>query len=162
MLNLNIQDLPNKTATIISLYDAALQLLASLLTKKKLDPAVESIQSKLIQGFANPELNLSDILSESGYSKDHIRRKFREELGMTPGDYLKTLRIEYAKKLLSQKEFLHLSISDISSMCGYYDEHYFSKVFRSETGLSPREHMKNSQAEIPDIRILTRKDFPQT
>ena len=50
----------------------------------------------------------------------------------------------YAKQLLEQKKLLNLSIGDIAGMCGYYDERYFSRVFRAKTGMSPREYLLQS------------------
>ena len=73
-----------------------------------------------------------------------MRRKFREQTGLTHTEYLARLRVDHAKQLLEQKKLLNLSIGDIAGMCGYYDERYFSRVFRAKTGMSPREYLLQS------------------
>ena len=114
---------------------------------------VEQIQNRLILSFTDPEINISEILMESGYTKDYMRRRFCAEIGMTPGEYLTELRIRYARQLLDQKSHLQLSISSISMMCGYYDVHYFSRIFRRKTGLSPREYIKSHEQNMPEDYI---------
>lgn len=61
---------------------------------------------------------------------------FKNHFGITPNRYIVNLKTEYAKQLLELKE---LSVSEISEICGFSDIYYFSKVFKSETGLSPSE-----------------------
>lgn len=122
------------------LYKAAMELLTGWLSDSRADPAVEQIQNELVASFADPDLKITDLLAASGYSPDYIRRRFQTAAGMTPSEYLTSLRITYARELLRQKEKLHLSVSDIGLMCGYYDVHYFSRVFRQSTGLSPRKY----------------------
>lgn len=122
------------------LYKAALELLAGWLSDGRADPAVEQIQNELVASFTDPELKITELLAGSGYSPDYIRRRFQTAVGMPPGEYLTGLRVTYARELLRQKEKLHLSVSDIGLMCGFYDVHYFSRVFRQATGLSPRKY----------------------
>lgn len=77
----------------------------------------------------NPEINLTAMIADSGYSANYIRRKFRAETGMTPGEYLTGLRITFARELLERRGALKLSVNDVSFMCGFYDVRYFSRVF---------------------------------
>ena len=62
---------------------------------------------------------------------------FKNHFGITPNRYIVKLKTEYAKQLLAVGE---LSVSEISELCGFADIYYFSKVFKSETGLSPSEY----------------------
>lgn len=47
------------------------------------------------------------------------------------------LRMELAQKLLAQKE---LPVKEIAGRCGYSDQFYFSRIFKKQTGLSPKEY----------------------
>ncbi len=152
MLRLHYQA-PDHEAVILSLHNAALQLLNLWAARDFIDPIVEYIQARLISSFTDPEINITSILLESGYSKDYIRRKFYREMGVTPNEYVTNLRINYAKQLLSQKKVLKLSVADVSAMCGYYDSGYFSRIFRKSTGVSPQNYVEvtvPAQRPLPD------------
>ena len=46
-------------------------------------------------------------------------------------------QMELAQKLLAQKE---LPVKEIAGRCGYSDQFYFSRIFKKQTGLSPKEY----------------------
>ncbi len=143
-LNLHYQKKLEERPVVLSLFRAAMQLLAAWMAGGSAVPLVDQVKSRIIAGFADPELDLKEILSSGNYTENYMRRKFREQTGLTPTEYLARLRVDYAKQLLEQKKLLNLSIGDIAGMCGYYDERYFSRVFRAKTGMSPREYLLQS------------------
>jgi AraC-like DNA-binding protein len=69
---------------------------------------------------------------------------------MTPKEYLTDIRISYAKKLLREQDQSHSSIADIGVMCGYTDAKYFSRIFRSATGLAPSDFAAQYRCEISE------------
>ena len=58
-------------------------------------------------------------------------------MGMTPMQYITFLRITRAKELLRSTDY---SIQEISSMVGYENPLYFSRIFKKQTGYSPSEY----------------------
>jgi YesN/AraC family two-component response regulator len=62
---------------------------------------------------------------------------FQHELGMTPWVYLTRFRVAHACALLRTTSE---SVTDIAVSVGFDDPGYFSKVFRGETGMTPREY----------------------
>ncbi len=67
---------------------------------------------------------------------------FKNHFGVTPNRHIIKLKTEYAKQLLAVGE---LSVSEVSELCGFSDIYYFSKVFKSEIGLSPSEFRLGSE-----------------
>ncbi len=131
----------DKNDTALSLlYHLILELLGEKDAAEHGDPIAEAVRRRLLAEYQDPELSLTDILTATGYQKDHIRRRFRAVYGMPPSEYLTTLRIENAKRLLLRRRELSLSISQIATMCGYYDGLYFSRVFKKTTGISPKDY----------------------
>ena len=84
--------------------------------------------------------NNRDYAIFCGMSKYHFIRVFNAEYGMTPHAYFVHLKIEKSKFLLRET---NMSIGDISQILYFDDPLYFSKVFKKETGLSPRAWRRN-------------------
>ncbi|MBE0655889.1 MAG: helix-turn-helix transcriptional regulator, partial [Bacteroidales bacterium] len=79
-------------------------------------------------------ISRTQIATAIGISEDYLTRLFKQELGMTPWDYLNRYRILEARRLLHET---HHSIGRIGKMVGFSDASYFNRVFRRVTGLPP-------------------------
>jgi two-component system response regulator YesN len=88
------------------------------------------------QHFEDADLSLSDVASRVNLSPSHFSVVFSHETCQTFKDYLTETRIKKAKELL---RMTILKSAEISYQVGYNDPHYFSYVFRKNTGLSPTE-----------------------
>lgn len=80
------------------------------------------------------EVSLENISSELGYSRYYIAHVFAEYSGMSVMDYLLLIRINLAKKLLTDREN---SVRDIAEACGYRNLSSFCVAFRKKTGQTP-------------------------
>lgn len=124
-----------------TLFDALLHLIEDYRKVTSPDPVVSALIHTITTSYNDPEFQVTDALVATGYSKDHIRRRFEQITGMTPNAYLRSVRIRYAARLLKQKNTLHLPVHEIALMSGYYDAAYFCRIFRRETGLTPTEYI---------------------
>lgn len=128
-----------------SITDNLVQVLEQLVFgrtgEKQLHSGTESIISMIVEHYSEPDFRISDILSSLGYCEDHARRIFFRETGMSPLEYLTGIRIEHAKKLLSENYRLHYTIAEVATASGYSDISYFSRVFKKHTGMSPRAYL---------------------
>ena len=129
-----------------SLYELILRKVGEDLREPPEDPLVESIKQRLMLSVHDPECSVNQILQKMGYHPDYLRRRFVGRVGKTPQEYLLSLRMTNARALLEQKEARGLSIAEIGVLCGYYDPHYFSRVFKKEMGYSPREYVMRHNA----------------
>jgi len=79
-------------------------------------------------------VTLVDLSGVAGLSRRHFVRAFRESVGDTPLGYVRTLRIEEAKRRLSQRS---QSITEVALDCGFSHAQHFATAFRRATGLTP-------------------------
>lgn len=84
-------------------------------------------------------LSRSEVADAIGVNEDYLTRIFKQELGISPWDYLNRYRIFQAKELLRQT---HDSVGHIGQRVGFSDASYFSRVFRRLTGVSPGTYRK--------------------
>lgn len=83
------------------------------------------------------DIGVADMAAVAGVSARECSRCFRTQLGTTPMEYLLTLRIGKACEMLQNGNY---SIGEIAMNCGFSSSSYFSKQFRSKTGMSPRAY----------------------
>ena len=95
----------------------------------------------LSQRFSDPNLMLQDVAGEVGMSQSHFSTVFAQETGLTFTQYLTALRIGKAKELLSATA---MRSSEIAFAVGYNDAHYFSYMFKKQTGMTPSEYRKEN------------------
>jgi AraC-like DNA-binding protein len=82
-----------------------------------------------------------DALAEQVFlSHSGLIWKFKQELNTTPSNYLRILRLRYAKQLLLNYSY---SITEISEMCGYSNPYYFTNAFRGFFGMSSSDFRKH-------------------
>lgn len=127
------------------LFDTVLRLIAEWSQAEPADPVVSAVLRSIQEGYSDPEFRVTQALLESGYSKDHLRCRFQQATGTTPNKYLRRIRIQHARQLLRQNAALHMSIGEISLLCGFYDPAYFCRSFQAETGMSPSAYMKTGK-----------------
>lgn len=100
----------------------------------KLAPAIAHIEQHY-----HETLSVAELADISHYSERQFNRLFKSAFGCLPSKYIKRMRIQKARELLIDTQ---LSITEIAHCCGYPDSSYFSKLFQSEVGFSPRDFRK--------------------
>ena len=122
-----------------SLFEGLMGLLTADLDTAPLDTYVQMLKAKIISEFPDPDFQLKDAWKVIPVNGDHLRRRFKAALGMTPHAYLTQMRMEHAKQLLSQGNPEALTISQVAFRSGYYDPLYFSRAFKKYTGIMPSQ-----------------------
>lgn len=93
-----------------------------------------------ISEHSNEDISLDVLGQRVGLSPIYISKMFKEKLGINYIDFLTECRIDKAKKLLADPE---KSIKEITFEVGYHEPNYFSKVFKKNTAVSPKEYRKS-------------------
>ena len=83
------------------------------------------------------DLSLRTIAETLNISSSYLSTIFKKETGMTITDFIAQRRVERAKELLRTTR---LQIQTIAQHCGIVDVHYFSKIFKKITGMTPKAY----------------------
>jgi two-component system response regulator YesN len=83
------------------------------------------------------DITLEDVSKEVNVSPNYFSKLFKDETGSNFIDYVTTLRIEKAKKLLSDSKCYN---KEICYQIGYSDPNYFSRIFKKIVGVTPTEY----------------------
>ena len=85
-------------------------------------------------------ITLQDVAAHVYLSPNHLSRLFKEAAGETFSKYAIKHKIEHAKRMLLSSSS---KVCDIGAQIGYRDTHYFIRVFKAYTGMSPAEYRRN-------------------
>ena len=88
-------------------------------------------------------ISLENIANHFGIGKYSLSRIFSNVLHQNFNHYLNSLRINYAKHLLTTSDY---SITRISVECAYNNQQTFNRVFKEFTGTTPKEYRKKFQS----------------
>ena len=83
------------------------------------------------------DISISDLAETFNLNPTYMSRVFKQQTGRTPTRFLTDLRVNAAKKLLSESP--GLEIKEVAARIGFEDQGYFSRLFKKETGTSPLE-----------------------
>ena len=98
----------------------------------------------LIEGNLSGDLSLTRLARELNVNSSYLSTLFKRETGNTVTDFITDRRIRHAKQLLKSSR---LQIQTVSQHCGFEDVHYFSKVFKRLTGVSPKQYRQNNMGK---------------
>ena len=97
----------------------------------------EDMIAYLNEHYNDPELNLTKMEQIFSRGRTSINEYFKQHLNMTPIEYINYLKIEKAKYYLDSSS---MKIIDISNELNFSNQHYFSKVFKDYTGMTPSQY----------------------
>ena len=111
---------------------------------------------KYIQFNYSHDISVDDIAKAVGVSRSHLYRVFMSNVGQSPIDYLTNYRVGEACSLLKSS---NLSIAEIAVSVGFFDQFYFSRVFKKVKGVPPSKYLatmdKDPHAATPVPAIST-------
>lgn len=98
---------------------------------------------------ADPRRTLAELAREAGLSARHLARLFRSETGMTPGQYLESVRLEAARALLEAGED---PVDTVAEAAGFGSAETMRRVFQQALGIAPtayRARFRSTRSSPP-------------
>ena len=114
------------------------ELIHTLLKRSPEEKTVNDIISFIRERLGDTTLSVPHICEAFSISESSLRRLFKRELGMSPIEYVKGLRLSLAKDMLLQGD---ISVGEVAELCGYSSLYYFSRDFKRKTGVAPSAWM---------------------
>ncbi|MBN1436132.1 MAG: helix-turn-helix transcriptional regulator [Sedimentisphaerales bacterium] len=126
--------------TLLTAFAIVLEALqGTQVTPEKLHFTTVKCKQMIANDSANPDLSVEYLAQQLHCSADYLSHLFHREAGIKLTQYINEERITKAKYLL---ETSSLNIAETARACGYRDQSYFARVFRKNTGQSPRDFRK--------------------
>ena len=105
---------------------------------RRLGPVLQHMQAHLADSVRR-----DDLARAAGLSAAQFHVVFRQNMGVSPGKYLQTLRLRRAQQLLISTA---LPVKKVANTCGYADPFVFCKFFKRLSGYSPTEYRMRTMA----------------
>lgn len=87
------------------------------------------------------KITLDQLAKRTGYTTYYLSKKFKQEVGSTPAEYIRRQRLKRAAYLL---RVTHEDIQDISIQLQFSSQSYFSESFRREFGMTPTKYRRKN------------------
>ena len=86
----------------------------------------------------NSEYSVEDLSADVGMHRMNLYRKLQSIAGMTPSEFIRTMRLKRAAQLLQNDP--NLTVSEVSDMVGFNTSKYFTKYFKDLFGVTPSQY----------------------
>lgn len=90
------------------------------------------------------KLSVETVAYEIGVSASHLTALFRRQMNISPGEYIRRVKLEESKALIREGR---MNFSQIAATLNYSTIHHFSRQFKDNFGVSPSEYAKSLQTE---------------
>lgn len=135
------------------LYQFICELMGQLQNQRSVQASPDIVlqaASYMDEHYAEP-ITADTLAALFNCSSRTMQRMFSKRLALGPIDYLMQIRIDKAKELLRRT---NAGLKDIAEAVGYVDSYYFSRLFKSYTGVSPstyREAMVQARGDESEL-----------
>ena len=97
---------------------------------------IAKIQGVIAEQLADENFSIDTLSEQMNMSRSNFYRKIKALSGMSPNDYLKTLRMNRAAELIMSGT----RISEVAAQVGFTSSSYFAKCFKAQYGVLPKEY----------------------
>jgi YesN/AraC family two-component response regulator len=112
---------------------------------------MEKVIALINKNITDPNLN-GEMLSDGvGMSRVHMHRKLKELTNQSARDFIRTVRLQEAGKLLKSKK---LTVSQVYTAVGFTNLSHFSNSFKEFYGMSPKKYMEGGA-----VKTRARKSY---
>ncbi len=111
-------------------------------------PVVISLKEDIESGAGDCTYSVEAAMRRLPLNYDYVRKLFKKEMGLTPHEYLVSVRMERAGNIILSgisNRYSSFTVGQIAEACGYAEPLYFSRAFKNYFGVSPTEYSKTNK-----------------
>ena len=107
------------------------------LGNKQNDEFVQKLHLTVKENMGNSDFDKEQFAAAMNVSSSLLYKKIKALTDLSPTDFIKTARLEYAQQMLKSQRY---NITEISEMCGFASPAYFSTVYKKQFGVPPSDY----------------------
>ena len=146
----NADVLKAKVATLIKNKERQRELFKNKITHSSIlgipenqeDAFIRKITEIIYKNIAETNLTVEFLADKTALSRVQLFRKFKAITGISPSEYIKGVRLDYAAEILKSGK---QSIADVAYSVGFSDPKYFGQCFSDKYGMSPSLYQKKHE-----------------
>jgi signal transduction histidine kinase/ligand-binding sensor domain-containing protein/AraC-like DNA-binding protein len=96
------------------------------------------------ENIANPDYSNDDLSRDLGMSRSNMYPKLQSITGLTPNNFIRSIRLKRAAQLLKTTQY---TVSEIAWMAGFNSIKYFNKYFKENFGKTPTEYKEDAKKQ---------------
>lgn len=100
---------------------------------------MSAVRENIEKNMSDPDFTVDTLCALHNMSRSSFYNKLKSLTGSSPADYVRTIRLQVAARLLKEGD---ASITEVAEQTGFCDAKYFREVFRKHYGVSPSEYRK--------------------
>lgn len=112
-----------------------------------IDKLVSSTVNDII--LSNGSFQINELIKKHNSNRRQLERKFSKQVGLSPKQFGKVIRLQAALKLLINNDAKNLT--QIAYTSDYYDQAHFIKDFQEFTGTNPKNYLKSKELELSTL-----------
>ncbi|WP_159951842.1 hybrid sensor histidine kinase/response regulator transcription factor [Polaribacter septentrionalilitoris] len=148
----NVKEFQLRVANMLKSVERLKEKVTNTSIEKQEDIVMSSLDEKLYEkaflivekNISNEQFDIPFFCEELGVSKSVLFIKVKAWTSFTPKQFIQHIRLKRAATFLEQGK---MSIYQISSKVGFKDPKYFSKIFKSKFGKTPKEYARSFQEQ---------------
>ncbi|NGP89653.1 hybrid sensor histidine kinase/response regulator transcription factor [Fodinibius halophilus] len=103
----------------------------------------QQVSEVIEEHLTDSDFTVSQLADEVAIDRSHLSRKLKEEVGVTPAQLIRDIRLKKATHLLREDQY---NISEIAYSVGFNSLSYFSRRFKEKYGVSPSAYLDDTSS----------------
>jgi signal transduction histidine kinase/DNA-binding response OmpR family regulator len=101
---------------------------------------LKTVEQKILVNIKNTDFKLQNLATDLFISIRTLQQKIKAITGLTPKQYERKIKLHEARKIVDSGSVQ--TVAELSYQLGFEDQHYFSKIYKKEFGITPNEALK--------------------